>query len=332
MRKLLWVVGLVALAWFGWWWAASSGLRAGIATWFDDRSAIGWQAELGDIDGGGFPLTLRAGLRDVALADPDAGLAVQMQTLDIAAPAWQPGNITVALDNGPILVASPLGKSTLTMQDGVMAVELHSGSALEIEELGWTAGKWQIMDGQGLLSAADNLTLTMSQAEGSAYAFEARADAFTPGDATRRALRLPDTFPRAFDSLHLLADIRFDQPWDRRALETRRPQPRQIDLHLAEARWGDLNLNVAAALVVDEQGVLEGTLAVQAENWRTMLDLAQTSGILPAQLRGQADSVLSALARASGNENTLDVELTLRNGAFYLGFIPLAPAPRLILR
>ena len=332
MRKITWIIALALLAWCGWWWVASTGLRSGIATWIDARTAEGWQAEVGHIAGGGFPTAVQAGLVDLALADPQAGLAVRTDRLDISAPAWWPGDVTVALDDDPITIASPLGRSTLTMENGVVALELHPGTALELESLGWTSGPWQVSDAAGAQALAQNLTLTMTQTQGAAYAFRARADGFAPGEPTRARLRLPDNFPRAFDSLQLRADVTFDTAWDQRALDTARPQPRSIDLHLVEARWGELRLKMAADLVVDAQGVPEGEMTIQAENWRSMLDLAESAGVLPNGLRRQAENILQALAGASGSDASLDVDLGLRNGAIYLGFIPIGPAPRLVLR
>ncbi|MEO0380260.1 MAG: DUF2125 domain-containing protein [Pseudomonadota bacterium] len=332
MRKLLIAVVFMGAVWSAWWWAASSALQGGITTWFDARVADGWQAELGDISGGGFPFELRASLSDIAVADPDAGLAMQTDDLIVIAPAYWPGDVTLLLDEGPILLASPLGRSTLTMQDGTMALNLHPGTALELEKLGWTSGAWQLQDDAGTQIEAETLALTMTQTTAATYDFNAQASALAPGEPTRARLRLPDTFPRAFDSLMLHATVTFDRPWDRRALSTARPQPRQIRLHLAEAKWGDLNLNFAADLSVDSAGVPDGNVSIQAENWRAMLDLAQASGTLPEALRGRAENVLQVLAGASGNPDTLDVDLTLRDGGIFLGFLPIGPAPRLILR
>ena len=332
MRKLIWIFVLAAILWSGWWLVASISIRTGIATWFESREAEGWQAELGELTGGGFPLSLQTSLRDVALADPDAGLALQTSRLDISAPAWWPGDVTVSLDDTPILMASPLGRSTLVMESGVMALHLHPSSALELETLGWTSDAWQLNDAAGTQVEAESLTLTMAQTTGPTYDLNAQANQFAPGDATRARLRLPDNFPRAFDSLTLQATVTFDTEWDRRALDTARPQPRRIDLHLAEARWGDLRLNFAAALDVDSAGVPTGDVSLQAENWNTMLDLAEASGILPNSLRGQAEGILRMLAGASGHPDNLDVDLTLRDGAIYLAFFPIAPVPRLIIR
>lgn len=332
MRKISGVAALLGVAWCLWWWAASFTLQNRAQSWFDARAAEGWQAELGAITGGGFPSRLQAGLRDIALADPEAGLAIQTDALDISAAAYWPGDVRVVLDQGPILVASPLGRSTLTMQDGVMALTLRPGTALELEALGWTAGPWRLSDSDAERMRADTLTLTMTRDSGASYDIVARADSFAPGDVVRTRLRLPDTVPRAFDSLTLHARVTFDRSWDRRALDTARPQPRHITLHLAEARWGDLLLHFAANLAIDAQGTPDGTVAIRAENWRTMLDLAQLSGALPPAFRTQAETVLDVLAGASGNPETLDVDLSLRDGGIYLGFLPIAPAPRIILR
>lgn len=332
MRRLIWIFALAAVAWCGWWWAASTGLRSGAEAWLADRRSEGWQAEASDVTGGGFPLTLQATLNDLTLADPETGLAVRTEALAISAPAWWPGDVSVTLDDGPIALASPYGRSDLTMRDGVLAMALRPGGALELEALGWTAGPWQVTDAEGVQASADDLTLTMMQADGPAYDFVARAQQFSPGDAARRGLRLPDGFPGAFDSLQMQARVTFDRSWDRRALNDRRPQPRKIDLSLAEARWGDLSLNLAANLDVDANGVPSGTVSLQAENWQAMLDIAEGTGVLPTGLRGQAEGILAAMARASGNETTLDVELALRDGAVLIGFIPIARAPRLILR
>ena len=332
MRKVMWVIALLMVIWSGWWMAASIGLRASISTWLDARATQGWRAEVSEIEGGGFPTTLRAGLKDLALADPRAGLAIQTGRLDISAPAWWPGDVMVALDDEPILLASPLGRNTLTMQNSLMALNLHPGTALELEALGWTSGPWSIADPNGVMAQASDLKLTMTQTTGPTYTLAASANSFAPGEDTRQNLRLPVGFPQAFDSLHLQATVTFDTEWDRRALDTRRPQPRQIILHLAEARCGDLRLNIATDLNIDPNGIADGKISLQAQNWRSILDLAEAAGTLPAALRRQAEGILQALAQASGNPDALEVTLNIKEGMIALGFIPLAPLPRLSLR
>lgn len=332
MRKLMLFAMLACVLWSGWWVVASTGLRKSVSGWLEARSAEGWQAEVSRIEGGGFPLRLQAGLIDLALADPRAGAAVTTDRLDIVADAWWPGNVEVLLDNGPIVLASPLGRKTLRMQDSVIALNLHPGTALELSALGWTSGPWSLTGPRNVLSQAADLTVTMTQVSGSTYDLVARANAFAPGEGTRQILRIPPSFPAAFDSLQMNATVTFDTEWDRRALDRRRPQPRQIDLHLAEARWGDLHLDLTADLRVDANGIADGDISLRARNWRSLLDLAENSGRLRPGLRRQAESILRALARASGNPEALDVTLNINQGMISLGFIPLMPAPQIILR
>jgi hypothetical protein len=85
-------------------------------------------------------------------------------------------------------------------------------------------------------------------------------------------------------------------------------------------------------LDVDADGNPTGTLSLQARNWREMLAVAEASGSLPQQIRPQVERALGLLASASGNPDAIDVTLTLANGTVSLGFLPLAPAPQLILR
>ena len=333
MRKVLGLIAVLAILWTGWWFIASEGLRGGLTTWLETRVAAGWQAEVADVEMAGFPTDLRARMVEPKLADPVTGVAVEMQDLTLAAPAWWPGHATLTLPETPILLASPQGRSFLTMTGSEMELRLHPGTALELERMGWTAGPWGVTENAGSLMSADNLTLTMTQVgNGPDYDLNAVAAGFRPGDLPRSSLRIPDDWPLTFDALALRGAVTFDRPWDRRAIEERRPQPRRIALELAEAAWADLRLNLAADLTVDEAGVPEGTLNIQAENWPLMLDLAQTAGLMPAAMRAEAEGWLRRLAGLSGNPNSLDVQLNLAGGFVAVGFIPIGPAPRLIIR
>ena len=108
-----------------------------------------------------------------------------------------------------------------------------------------------------------------------------------------------DSLPDTFDALEMDMTIRFDRPWDRRALEDRRPQPERMDLRLVEIAWGPLRISATGGFDVDPTGLPEGTIAIRAENWRDMLRMAQTAGALPAAAVQSAENALGFLARLS---------------------------------
>jgi hypothetical protein len=174
--------------------------------------------------------------------------------------------------------------------------------------------------------------MIQSQDDPNRYEFVARASAFAPGDVPRAKLRIPDAWPLTFDRLELDASITFSRPWDLEAIEEKRPQPRHIQLKLAEAAWSDLRVFFAADMTVDAPGIPTGTVNIQAENWQTMLDLAASSGLINATMRDQAEQGLGQLAQLSGDPTALDVQLNFSSGYMAVGIIPIGPAPRLILR
>lgn len=332
MGRLGWFFAIVAVLWCLWWGIASAVMRSSIEAWLSAREVEGWQAEA-TLSGGGFPQTLVTQLDDVALADPNSGLAVRAAFLRLEADAWWPGQARLVLPQDQIRFATPEARADLLMDGGLMTLDLAPSQALTLKRLSWTSGPWGVAQPDGSLISADTLTLAMvQQSKPATYHFDINVDSAAPGEILRAGLRIPAHWPIAFDSLRMDMQVTFDQPWDLRALEQRRPQPRQIDLKLAEAHWGDVQLNLAAELSMNDDGIASGEISVQAKNWKAMLDLAETAQILPPALRQQSESVLASLARATGNSDTIDVRLTARNGLIYLGFVPLGPAPRLVLR
>ncbi|MEY8839893.1 DUF2125 domain-containing protein, partial [Cribrihabitans sp. XS_ASV171] len=216
-----------------------------------------------------------------------------------------------------------------------MSADLHlaPGVALELERMALTSGPWTLREEEEPLAEAERLVLEMVQTETpETYRIAASADGFTPGTTLRQVLRPSSALPRSFETAQAEMTVTFDKPWDRSALEDRRPQPQRIDLRLAELHWGELRLFATGSLTVDEQGVPTGEIAIKAENWREMLAMAQASGALPPRAVEPAARVLGMLAGLGGNPAALDAQLNFRDGYVALGPIPLGPAPRIILR
>lgn len=334
MRRLIWLGVVLVLMWSGSWFFASSSLQNGIGTWLSERRAEGWQAEVTETRVSGYPFTLAAQLVNPAFADPESGLAIEASQLDISAPVWWPGYVSVALPQDNIVVASPLVRYFIQSDTAVADLRLKPGTDLQVEEMALRSDGWTLSTPQGSLMAAAGLTLSLLQAsdDPNRYGFEFDAPAFEPGNLPRSALRVPDDWPVSFDSLAVSMDVTFDRPFDRSTIEQARPQPRRIDIALAEAQWGALSLRGSAALDVAPGGAATGQVSLQARNWQDILTLAEAAGALPSDLRTQLERALGALARSSGNPNTIDATLSLRDGRIFIGFIPLGRAPRLVLR
>ena len=85
-------------------------------------------------------------------------------------------------------------------------------------------------------------------------------------------------------------------------------------------------------LAVDTAGVPTGALAIQAKDWRAMLDLAVVTGAVAPEFFTTVEGMLQLLAGMSGNPESIDATLNFRGGRMAIGIIPLGAAPRIVLR
>ncbi len=334
MGKLVGIVIVVVVVWCGWWVVASAGMQRGISKWLEAQRTLGWQANVGSMRMQGFPMRLHTRLDDIAIADPGTGVAANMDHLDISAPKFWPGYVTVALPNTPITLASPELRADLTAERAVADLRLRPGTSLQLESLGLTGGAWLLDTAVGSIVAADAIDLTMVQqtAETPVYDLRVNAGNLTPGTLPRTFLGLPDVWPNAFDIFAAELTVTFDRVWDRRALEHRRPQPRVINLKLAQFIWGEVEILATGDLTVDEEGLVSGPLSVKVKNWPEILNMVETAGYLPPNMRPQAEQMLKGLAQMTGQTTGLDLTINLQDGRMSMGFIPLGLAPRIILR
>lgn len=334
MRRLVSIFLGIAVLWCLWWAGASLWLVQSTSAWFDARRAEGWQADLASVRPDGFPSRVEAHLQAPQLADPETGLAVRMDSLTLSARAIWPGDMAVLLPATPISVATPLDRWTF-LADGARAdLNLIPGAALALQNMSLTSGPFRMEDsGASSLFGGEALVLALTGTEVAArYDLTFHVAAFAPGDGPRRLLRLPDDWPLIFERLTATATIAFDRPIDRRTLEERRPQPQQVDLTRVEAHWGDMRVLATGSVVRDTNGFAEGTLTIKAENWQRMLDMAERAGYLPADYRPQIEGMLRGLASGTGSTNDLDVSLRFEDGTTWIGFLPIAPAPSLVIR
>jgi hypothetical protein len=333
MRRLLIAVAviaaLLAAAWFG----VARGIDAGLRSWFAARSAEGWVAEYGTLSTTGFPRNFRTVLTDVTLADPDSGLVWSAPRFAFEAAAFRPHRITARWP-AEQSIASPFERIDILSERFEAGIAFLPGTRLEVEtiaadlagvdlvsSLGWTAG-----------FEVGSFSATAIDGRDNAYRvlFEAR-DLGLPDDLRRQfdpARLLPDVV----DGMVLEAEVGFDAPWDRFAIEIGRPQVTALDLGAFRAQWGGIDVRAAGALTVAPDGVPDGRITIRITNWRDLLRVARNAGLFPEPLMPTIERAFEILAGLSGGPDTLDAPLTFANGRVSFGPVPLGPAPRLAIR
>lgn len=331
MKRLFIVILVAALGWSAYWFIGAAAAKSGLGTWFAARQSEGWQAEVSDISVRGFPNRFDTTFTQLALADPDTGVAWQAPFFQLFTLSYRPNHV-IAVWPHEQTIAFPDQTVDVTSQDMKASLVLGADTSLPLERANLaikaidvqSSAKWR------LAAKTLNLALHKQPERENTYRFALTATALAPPIAYNLPSEhaLPETLKTVQGDL--LAG--FDAPWDRHALEDARPQPTWIEVKSVQIEWGELALEAAGKVAIDNAGYPTGNITIRATNWREILSVVRASGQVSASLLDAVEKGLELLAGLSGNPGTLDIPLGFGGGAIKIGPIPIAPAPRLIIR
>lgn len=331
LKRLLIVILVAAAAWSGYWFVGSAGVRAGFEGWFADRRAEGWAADYSDLAVRGFPNRFDTTIDDIVLADPETGWAWEAPFFQLLALSYKPTSV-IAVWPHEQSISTPFDKIAVTSQDLRASLTLDAAPRLPLDHATLVGSGLDFAGAER--ASVGTLRLATQRIEGTEaeYRYGVLAETVSLPAALVDRLSTGIALPGAVKKLELDMTVAYDRPWDMDALEVARPQPVQLDLDLAEAEWGELKLAATGEVEVDAAGLPIGTLSIKAERWRDMLRVAVSAGALPDGVARSAERALGFIANLSGNPNSLNVTLDLRDGGIYLGPVLLGPAPVMRLR
>ena len=332
MRKLIALVGVLALLWGGYWFVGATAMERALMSWLEDRREDGWQAEAANVRTSGFPNRFDTTFTGLQLADPKAGMAWTAPFFQILSLSYRPNHVIVVFPQAHSL-ATPRELIEMTSSDARGSVVLEADSLLALDRSSFVAKDFAAHSSAGWSFDMDELRLATRHAPGAALSHQIALSSkgFVPGGSWSEIAReagLPDEVR----DLSADAVVSFSAPWDRYAIERGRPQPTRIELRNLRAEWGELLLQVTGTVDVDPEGLPTGTVAVQARNWQDIVDLLRDTGALPEEVIPTLERALSMLAGLSGNPAHIDATLRLAQGRIAVGPVSVGPVIRLRLR
>ena len=90
-----------------------------------------------------------------------------------------------------------------------------------------------------------------------------------------------------------------------------------------------MRLVASGAFRVDDDGYPDGEIEVEAREWRQMLRLAVTSGLIDRDTARTIESAVEIITALTGGGEDLTAPLGLSGGKVRIGPVPIANAPRL---
>lgn len=327
----------VVLGWTVWWVVGSHLKTSALEGWLADRRAEGWVAEAASIRTAGFPLRFDTTIEALSLADTRRGWAWRVPAIDIAMLAYQPNAARVTLSSGQ-QIAVPGGRARLDAAALGAAIRFVPGPALEIAEATAEAADLSLVDAtapaaQPLATARILAFRLRALARGTAppnsFALHVEADTVRLPDGLLALIDPVNALGPVADRLEIDGRVAFDAPLDRRVVEATTPGLTHLALSTATLRWGQLSIAVSGTLRADDRGFAEGSLDLQAENWREILAALVRGGVIGEELAATLRFGLGFFAQERGGRSVLSVPLGFSGGAMRIGPIPLGAAPRL---
>lgn len=332
MRKLVWLLILLAALWGAWWVTATTQMQSAVTSLLDARRAAGWEVALDGTAKAGFPLTLANRLRGLALSDPKGQLSLNAPQATLSAPAWWPGDLSVAAPRLTVETRAGVLPVKVTATDFAADLSLHPGLALELDRLTAQSAGLRLDGPDGLLLEVAEVHAAMRQSanDPATYDLQVLPGAITPGPLLQR-LFSEDGAPATAPRLAARVEVSFDKPIDRHAaVRGNEPRLQGVDLKVVRIAWGDIAMSAEGTLAIDAEGLPAGALTLKVTNWPRLLDIAQRAALLPPSMRLQVEAMLGALANRGDTPDGLDLELVFADGQMTLAGIPLGPAPSLL--
>ena len=314
------------------WGVASIAMQTAATRWLEARQAEGWVANAADVSVAGFPLAFETTFTGLELADPETGLAWSAPDFQLEQQVFRLDQLGARFPASQI-IASPLERLTLTSASMTASLDVRPTANFALDGAQADLTELHVTSSLGWTLSLENAGLIVERmAEDHLYQINLTATELFPPEAIRARLDPASVLPERIALLQANTRARFDAPWDLTAIEVARPQLSELEIEDITATWGDMLFRTTGTLEVTAGGVPEGDLAVRAENWRAMVDLAENAGLLPARIRPTAEAMLQVLAGMNGSEDNIDATLSFSNGRVFLGPLPLGPAPNLRIR
>lgn len=324
---------LVCIGWSAWWYLGAEAEQRGVEAWLAKQRERGWQAEAASVEVTGFPRSFRLDVREIALADPANGWAWRAPALTATSDAWAPTRI--ALDwPAQQTIAVPGDRATVRAQSLDTLLDVRPGPALELREASTDLTGLTVKATSGWAAAAGSASVRVAE----------RAEDLAPPNSydiriTADDVRLPKELvdnidPTGWlkpgvDRLTVIGHVALADPIDLSTVETGRLALRAASMREVGFQWGEMKLVISGAVQVDDKGYPVGSIQVEARQWRQIVRLAVSAGVIGHDTAAAATRAVEVVTALTGSGDDLSLPLNLSDGKVRIGPFAVADAPRL---
>jgi len=324
---------LVAIGWSLWWYLAAEAERRGVETWLAKQRERGWQAEAQSIEVTGFPMALRLAIDRLALTDPRNGWSWQAPNLLIESRPWEP---TRAEINWPARhrLATPGEQVAISTETMESLLDLRPGTALELRQATTEFSGLVLESSAGWAASARSAEVRIaerSEERAPANSYDLRLSAAEVSLPEWLVARLDPTgwLESRVDRVTVIGHAALAEPIGLATVETGRIALRAATLREVGFEWGHMELVASGSFTVDHEGYPDGQIRVEAREWRRMVRLAVTSGLIGEDTANAVTKGIEILTMLTGGGDSLSAPFNLSGGKLRIGPVAVADLPRL---
>ena len=325
MRKLTFLVVILAALYGGYWFFGSRAIENSARQGLVDLQADGWDVRYSDLSTAGFPSRFDTTVTDLSLRSPDGLTGWNGPFVQVFALSYQPNKVIAALPQDFVLTVA--GDDYAFTSDRLRASgAVRANSALALADITLEADQLAV-------SSARLGQITLNRGLAALRAVRDmpnRYDTYLElNDLARETpLLVRDRLPDRLERFVFDGAMTFDRPLDRHGFDGTGPEPalREVDLRNMALDVADMSLTASGQLTVDALGVPDGRITFRTAQWRQLIDYLVVAGVIEPGMRRTVTNVAQAMAAGGGE---LALPLSFQNGFMSIGPLPLGPAPRL---
>lgn len=328
MRRLTIFVLVLAALYSGYWFLGARTVAQTAEAQIADLRAQGWSIAYDDLSVRGFPSRFDTSVTALDLQSPDGQIGYQAPFVQAFALSYQPNKLIAAFPDDQVVM---LGGQPLTIQSSGLraSTALAANTALALDQMTVEADEMRINSASQTLKFTHLLgAIRASGPLPNSYDAYVNAQNITLPEAIREALAAGD-LPDMMEVASADATVVLDRPIDRHTLPQWERDPgklRGLTLRSLNVTWGPLTFGGNGDIMVDANGIPDGVLTLELQDWQAAFQLAFDTDLVPDNARFFATAMGTNL---SGGNTDLSLPIRFQNGNMSIGPYPVGPAPNL---
>lgn len=335
MRFLIILTAAFAVLYGGYWFVGSAAATRATTEVLTKLEDDGLSVAYDEVRTRGFPSRFDTTLTGIEIIDPARSIGWQAPFFQVFALSYNPTHVIAIWPDRQSFV---LPRDTVTLVSERLRASVHTRTtpSLPLREAILEGSMFRVLSANGWevdVAAVLASLRVVTGGDVADHSYEAYAEAtdITLPTVLLQALGGADVAPTMIERLRLDGRVGFDRALDRFAIGAGAgaggtlPKLTSLTLRDGLFRWGDMSITGIGDLSISAGGIPDGQLILTVTNWRQMIDLGITAGLLDPGFEPILTRAIAALAQGS---DRLEAPIRFQNGFMSLGPLPLGPAPR----